>query len=66
MDFRIYTGPDSGVVHHSGRARFDLEHAGSGVLQVWDGEGMKTIYGPSGWLRVEVLDDGTGDYPHLP
>lgn len=59
MDFKVCTTPDGRSVHHTGRARFDLEHGGSGVLQVWAADGTKTIYGPAGWLRVEVLDDGT-------
>jgi hypothetical protein len=59
MEFRVFTTGE-GLEPYNGSARYEV--ANNGVLTVYDDGGRQTVYGPFGWLKIEV---GPPALPHM-
>lgn len=64
MDFSVFTPQQEQHLFH-GDANFKVMD--SGALQVWPNDDQRreqqVIYGPAGWLRVDVLPVDTSQQP---
>ena len=51
MEFRVLT-PADGRDPFDGKAKYEI--GTNGILTVIDDGGRQTVYGPTGWLKIEL------------
>jgi hypothetical protein len=59
MEFRVFT-PADGRDPFDGKATYEI--GANGILTVIDDGGKQTVYGPAGWMKIEL---GPENVPRL-